>query len=493
MNGEDPTRIQLPSAHGSKGRTYSGKWFYFSIISMGTFLSTLNASAVNIAIPILGEEWNVGVTGLQWILSVYLLVICSTLPSFGRLGDMKGKGFIFSLGLLIFTIGSFLCGLATSLSEMIAFRIAQALGASMMMANNLALIVSIFPDSERGRALGTIGSIVSAGMLAGPAVAGLLIELLGWRWVFFVSVPLGVVSYLLVVRHLSRRNEPVKGDGFDILGSVTFAAGICSFLVGLSNAQDWGWGSPLTVAFFAGSISLFILFIVLEYKARSPMIDLSLFRNPVFTYGNLAGMSSYVAGFFLAFLMPFYLTHVLMLQPGVVGLMMMPSSAAMIVIAPLSGWLSDRMGPVFLTTTGMAITATALLWISSFSRHQNPCVVALSMALTGVGSGLFNSPNNSSIMGSVPAMKSGIASAIIATFRNVGMLVGVALAATVFSARLDFCSGPALALTATEAFARAFSQAMLVDCGVAFVGTLLSAKRGHSLVIDIRRNTGFRS
>ena len=469
---------------------HSKKWLYFAIISMGTFLSTLNAGAVNIAIPILGKEWGVEVDRLQWILSAYLLVVCSTLPSFGRLGDIRGKGLVFSFGLLTFTVGSLLCGFATSLTTMILFRIVQALGASMMMANNMALIVSIFPEGERGRALGSIGSIVSMGMLAGPAVGGALIELLGWRWTFFLSVPVGVLGYCLVVANLPR-SRATRQAGFDLAGGLTFAVGMCLGLVWLSNAKDWGWTSPLAFGFLAASVSLLGFFILFESRSKSPMIDLNLFRNPVFTYGNLAGMSAYVSSFFLAFLMPFYLTHTLMLPPAVVGMMMMPSSAAMIVVAPLSGWLSDRIGPTVLTTAGMAISGGSLAWISTFSRGQSLGTVALSVALTGVGAGLFNSPNNSSVMGAVPAAKTGIASAIIATCRNAGMLIGVALAAMIFSSRLDFYSGSGFGPAGIDEYAVAFSQTMIVGSAIAFIGTLFSAKRSHSLSVSMSRGNAF--
>lgn len=446
------------------------KWLIFVNVALGTFMATLDSSIVNVALPTLATTFGAGVGPLQWVVTTYLLTISSTLPAFGRLGDIIGRRVVYIVGFVLFVAGSALCGLAGSLGQLVGFRVIQALGASMLMANNMAIVVSTFPVAERGKALGLMGSVVSAGSLTGPALGGLLVAAAGWRSIFYVNVPIGLMAatlglFLLPVQ--PRRD----GQRFDFAGAGLFAGGMITLLLALSSGREAGWLAAPTVGLLAGAVLGFAAFTLLERRTGQPVIDLDLFRIPLFTFGNLAGMLSFVAMFFSTYLVPFFLSRVLGLGPRETGVVMMSFPAAMIVTAPISGWLSDRIGPAILTAAGMGVIATALAAASRLPVDASPVLVAACLALAGAGSGLFQSPNNSSIMGAVPPARSGITGGLIATVRNVGMMLGVALAATIFSARL----------AAHGDFREAFGETLLVGAAVAVLGMAVTGIRGREL------------
>lgn len=452
----------------------ASKWIVFSIVATGTFMATLDSSIVNVALPSLGREFVAGVDELKWVVTAYLLAISGTLPSFGRLGDIVGRSRIYAMGFVTFVLGSALCGLAPSLGFLVGARVVQALGASMLMSNGMAIVVSTFPPTERGRVLGLTGSAVSAGSLTGPTIGGILVGTVGWRWIFFVNLPIGLAAYFIGKKLLpafERRDEK-----FDFVGGALFAGGVTALLLGLSFANDLGFGSPVILALIASAVGLLGAFMMVERKVPHPVINLELFKNRLFSFGNLAGFISFVAIFFAMFLMPFYLTKVLGLEPGRVGLLMTPFPAAMILVAPISGWLSDRIGPSILTTGGMGVIALGLFILSRLTPESSLIEAALSMALVGTGTGLFQSPNNSSVMGSVPPRASGVAGGMLATVRNIGMMTGVALAASILSAQLPPLP---MAEITPEAFLRAFSQTLQVSALIATLGIAVATVRGR--------------
>lgn len=452
----------------------ASKWIVFSIVATGTFMATLDSSIVNVALPSLVRQFGAGVNELKWVVTVYLLTISATLPAFGRLGDLAGRSRIYAMGLVTFVLGSALCGLAPSLEFLVGARVIQALGASMAMSNGMAIIVSTFPPTERGRVLGLSGSVVSAGSLTGPTLGGILVGTVGWRWIFFVNLPIGLAAYFIGRKLLPGFEK--RAEKFDFAGSALFAGGVTALLLGLSFASDLGFGSPVILALIAAAIGLLGAFIAVERRVPYPVINLELFKNRLFFFGNLAGLISFVAIFFAIFLMPFYLTNVLGLEPGRVGLLMTPFPASMILVAPISGWLSDRMGPSLLTTGGMAVIALGLFVLSQLTPESSLVAVALSLALVGTGTGLFQSPNNSSVMGSVSPRTSGVASGMLATVRNIGMMTGVALAASILSFKLPPLP---MAEITPEAFVRAFSQTLQVGAVIATAGIAVATVRGR--------------
>lgn len=452
------------------------KYLVLGNVALGTFMATLDGSIVNVALPTIAKEFQVGLGTLQWVVTTYLLTISSLLMAFGRLADIIGKNKVYAVGFLGFIAGSALCGLAGSEWQLVAFRVVQAVGAAMLMANGMGLVTSVFPARERGRALGLTGSVVAAGSLAGPSLGGILVNTLGWRSIFYINIPIGIIGFLAGIVLLPKDRDISANQTFDYAGAFLFAGGITSFLLGLSEGQRLGWSSASVAGLLALSVILTALFIFVEQKVRQPVIDLTLFKNRLFFAGNAAGLISFVTMFFALFLMPFYLDQVLALKPYQIGLMMTPFPLAMLVVAPISGWASDRIGPLYLTTGGLAIVTVALALLSTLDVNTPLWAVASRTGLMGVGAGLFQSPNNSSVMGTVPPPKLGIAGGVVATVRNVGMVIGVALAVTFFNIRFEYLRH---LMPEKTAFVQSLSFVFLIAAAINILGIAVSAVRGR--------------
>ncbi len=460
------------------------RWFILATVSIGTFMSTLDSSIVNVALPTISasisNKSHVNISTLQWVVTAYLLTISSLLPVFGRIADLLGRKRVYSLGFLVFTLGSILCGFAPNIWFLIGMRILQAIGASMIMANSAALIIANFPPKERGRALGLIGTVVALGSLTGPAIGGIFVEFLNWRSIFFINIPIGILGYL-VARIILPSDEPHQHkETFDFQGALFFTLGMISLMFAISNGQSWGWNSyPILIGLVLATLCLGI-FVVTELRVTNPMIDLSMFRIPIFFIGNITGLLSFVAMFANVILMPFYLQQVLSYSPAQVGLLMTAFPLTMAIIAPLSGYASDRIGPVILTTSGLLVTALGLFYLSTLTITSLFWQIVPGLLLMGLGAGLFQSPNNSSVMSSVPPNKLGVAGGISALVRNVGMVIGIAFSISLFQNReaslLVGIINPTSLQQAT-AFVGAYQTVMLTSMGIALIAALISLNR----------------
>jgi MFS family permease len=390
-------------------------WRAFSVVAVGTFMATLDGNIVNVALPTLGLELGAGVERVQWIVNAYLLAITATLLPLGRLGDRTGQRALYAAGLLVFTLGSALCGLAPGLGALVAARVVQALGASALMALGPAVVTASFPPQMRGRALGAVGTVVAIGLTAGPPLGGLIVSSLSWRWVFYVNLPVGLAGAAWALRVLPR------GGG----------------------------------------------------AAGGPLVDVSLFRIPIFSWGLLAGFLSYAAMFSQTLLTPFLLSRVLGLGPDALGLVLVSVPVALSVASPLSGWISDRFGGRRLPVLGMLIVAAALLALS-FAGPEDPVPsLAARLALAGFGMGLFQSPNNAAVMSALPRARLGSGGGLLATARNGGMAAGMGLAAAMVALRAagpggggaGFLAGYALALRLGAVLAVLAAAVSLVSPG----------------------------
>lgn len=461
----------------------SFKYTVLAITAVGIFMSTLDGSIVNVALPTISTAFSANLTRLGWVVSAYLLAISSLLPTMGRAADLYSRKRVYALGFVVFIIGSALCGLSWSVGTLVVFRVVQAIGAAMLMANGMAIVTAVFPPRERGRALGISGTVVAAGSLTGPALGGIIVGALNWRYIFFINLPIGIIGALLAFAFLPEQPRS-PGSRFDFLGSGLFVIGLVPLLLALSEGQDIGWGSPIIYVLLAIAVGGLAAFYAVERRTAQPMIDLSLFRRPIFTIGNAAGMLSYTVNFFSAFLIPFYLTEVRGLSPEAVGLMMTPVPAVMFFVAPLAGWLSDRIGYVFLTSAGMTVLTLAMVALSGLKETTGFVGVALRLALVGIGMGLFTSPNNSSIMGAVHPSKLGLTSGLIATVRNVGMMLGVAISASLFQNRLAHAEsflqshyGQLTPALEAQAFVTSLHTTLLIAAGIGVFGIVISSIR----------------
>lgn len=416
-------------------------WLVLANVSVGTFMATLDTSIANVALPTLSDALHTPVHLAQWVLTAYLLTICAMLPIVGKLADQVGRSRVYNYGFLLFAIGSALCGWSGTLGALIASRVIQALGAACLMGNSQAIVAGIFRPEQRGRAIGTIGMVVSLGSLTGPGVGGILVAEWGWPSIFWVNVPIGVIGFLAGLVLLPQDGVREEKPAFDYIGSVLFIVGIVAFLYAVSNGQDWGWGSPVTLLTLAGALLVLVLFYRYERRVPYPMLDFELYRIRAFAIGSVSVLLAFIALFCMAVLMPFYLEDVLLLSTRQTGYLMMVYPVAMAVVSPLSGWLSDRMGSRTLTMTGLALNALGFGLLQTLTVHTSLMLLTPILAIFWIGTGLFQSPNNSSILGAVPREKLGVAGSLNALVRNLGMMLGTALAISLFSSRLSHFGG----------------------------------------------------
>jgi EmrB/QacA subfamily drug resistance transporter len=438
---------------------------------IGTFMSALDGSVVNTLLPILSRELHTSIAGIEWVTTVYLLVISGLLLSIGRAGDLFGHRRLYLGGFVLFVVGSALCGLAGSAPALVAMRVVQALGAAMIMATGPAILTRSFPARERGRALGAQGTFTYLGLTAGPSLGGWFAGAFGWRSVFYINIPVGLLAIALAVRFIPDDRVTCREERFDFVGAASFTAGLVTLLVALNQGHAWGWSSPVTAVLFAAAALLMVVFVRVEQRRPSPMLDLSLFRSRVFSTATVSALLNYACVYAVLFVLPFLLIQGRGLSPQQAGLVLTAQPLVMAVMAPISGSLSDRIGSRGLTTVGMLLLTAGLVCLGLLVQDGSLGAIAAALALVGLGVGMFVSPNNSALMGAAPRHRQGIASGVLATARNVGMVLGVGLAGAVFTTVFARAALPAAGLPAGVR-ASLFAAAVL-----AALGTVASATR----------------
>jgi EmrB/QacA subfamily drug resistance transporter len=426
-----PARFELPlpAITGRPG----WKWLVLGTVLLGATMSALDVSIVNVAMPTLTGTFGVSMAVVEWIAMAYMLTLTIFLPLFGRLADIYGRSRLYNVGFVVFSLGSLLCGAATTATFMIAARVVQAIGAGLLQANSVALITQAFPASERGRAIGIQGAVQAVSMAVGPFVGGLLIAAVGWRFIFLVNLPIGALGTVAALLVLPRNPPAARKERVDYLGAALFAAGLAFLVLALNEGGKLGWGSRTIVTWLATSAVLLAGLVVTELKAEHPLIDLRLFRNPTFLLGNATGMLSYFVLFAVMFLMPFYLQKVLGFGSELTGSLLMPVPLAMAVVAPLAGHASDRYGSRVMTTAGMLVSALACLVLLSIGETAHVPMLLSGLVLLGVGMGLFTPPNNSAIMGAAPPDKLGVAGGVLNMMRSLGLIFGVDVSGAIFT------------------------------------------------------------
>jgi EmrB/QacA subfamily drug resistance transporter len=469
------------------------RWAIFGLVSVGTFMTTLDASIVNIALPSIAQAFGTPVSGpIEWVVIGYLVVIAATLLSFGRLADIAGRERVWIAGLAVFTAGSALSGLAPTLVLLIAARAIQGLGAALILAPSLALIVDAFPLSQRGQALGMNALIVSLGVTAGPTLGGLITETLGWRGIFFVNVPLGLIG-LLVARCMFTFGAGARARRFDLPGAVAFGLGLASLSLGVSFGSEWGWASPAVVLALGVAVAALGLAVRLERRRRDPLVDLRQLASRRLGLPLASFLFSILALFAVAFLLPFYLEEMRGLTPLAAGLLLTPYSLGLAFASPISGRLADRGQARWFGPLGLGLAAASLGFLSLVNTTTPLPQIALWLAISGIGQGLFLSPNTTAVMSAVPADESGTASGLIATTRVVGQALSVAIAGAVFVGLGGASAGAALVagvaprsaggLALDDTFLAAMHAALFISGAMAAAGAATS-------LIDVRFRHG---
>ena len=447
-------------------------------VSMGTLLATIDGSIVNVALPTLVRQLQTDFPTIQWVVLAYLLTLAVLLLSVGRLGDMIGKKRIYSAGFAAFTMGSFLCGLASNVHMLIFFRVIQAVGATMVLALGTAIVTESFPSKERGKALGIIGTTVSIGISIGPTLGGLIIDLLSWHWIFFVNIPVGIVGILMVLRFVPDI-QPVGKQRFDFWGAITLFISLLAFLSALTIGQNIGFSDYRIFILMAVWLIFLCIFIWVERRAVQPMIDLTLFRDTLFSINLVTGFITFVgiAGMFI--LMPFFLENILNYDTRQVGLLIAAVPVSMGIIAPLSGSLSDRFGTRIITFIGLCVLLFSYASLSLLSTQTSTISIIFLLLPIGLGMGIFQSPNNSAIMGTAPMDKLGVVSGMLALTRTLGQSTGIAIIGAIWAALTLNYAGASQVSSATDAPAAA--QVSALQNTFIFVASIILVALGLAL------------
>ena len=436
--------------HNSENIDYGRKWHAMAAVGTGVFLATVDGSIINVSLPTLVRAFGSQFAVVQWVVLAYLLTITTTMLSIGRLADMVGKKQIYALGFIVFTVGSVLCGTAHSVYWLIAFRILQGIGSAMILALGAAILTEAFPPRERGKAMGLIGTVVSTGVVAGPALGGVIIGTLSWRWIFLVNLPVGIIGTIMVRRNVPDY-KPAGRQRFDYVGALTLFFCLLSLLLGLTLGQQYGFFYPAVQILIGLSLILLAVFITLEKRAAQPMIDLKMFDNIPFCVTLVTGFISFLglAGVFI--LMPFYLENILGYNIMHVGLLMGIVPVMLGITSPFAGALSDRFGTRPLAVIGMGIMFIGYLAAGTLSQNSSAMGYCVRMLALGLGIGIFISPNNSSIMGTAQRHQLGIVSGMMAITRTLGQTVGVAVMGAIWAGRTAVYAGGQIPGGATAA------------------------------------------
>ena len=453
------------------------------IVSIGAFMSALDSSIVNISLPAMSTYFNASLTTVEWVVLSYLIIITSLLLTFGRLGDLFGHKIIFNTGLIIFTAGSLFCALSPTIIILIIARVVQAVGAGMLMSMGPAIITMNVAPERRGRSLGAMAVSVSLALIAGPAIGGFLISYFGWQSIFYINLPIGIAVFIWALRVLPVTRGMEK-QRFDFIGAVLLFISLIAIVFPLSFADKAGWSNPYIIASIISGIILFAVFIIIENRIRNPMLDLKLFRSRVFAFGNISLMLNFIAQFAVSLIMPFYLIQLRNFSPSEAGLILIAAPIAIMVVGPVAGYISDKIDARYLSSAGMVLASTGLFLLSTLKEDTKIYLIIIYALVVGFGFGMFQTPNNSAIMGSVAPGKRGTASSMLATMRNLGMVLGVAIAGSVFSTRQNYITD-ALKNTAfsslqiqNEAFTGALQLTFIVAGMISTVGIFTSLVRG---------------
>ena len=453
------------------------RWLILVSITSGTFMANIDSTAVTVALPTMTREFDVHLDALQWVISAYLLAITAVLPVFGRLADIVGRKRVLNTGLAVFVVASLVVALAPTFPVLIASRALQGIGASMFMATIMATAVATFPPGQRGQILGLISSIVAAGTLVGPALGGLLTDAFGWRSIFLINVPIGLIGAVGTLVFLPY--EPGTGGSLrrlDPWGALCFAGFAACLLLGLGRGPGGGWSSPGVLGLLVAATGFLLLFVIRGLRAAHPLIDLRLFRLGVFGFGNLAGLLYYVLTVFPPFLFPLYLQEVLGWSTGTTGVLMTLQAVSMLLVSPFSGRWSDRVGSMWPAVTALGLMMLAMSGAAFLGPSSPHWLVGLLLASLGAGFGMFNSPNNSAIMGALGREHIGTANGILSTTRNLGRALGVTVVVLLYQ---TFAGTAATAGVASSTFLAGFHGVFLAGAlvGAATLGTVLLMHR----------------
>ena len=442
------------------------KWWTLAAVSFGLFMIMLDNTVVNVALPSIQRDLETDLSQLQWIVTGYALSFAALMLIGGKLADAYGRRLLFVAGILVFTLASLWCGLATSGDMLIAARVVQGVGAALMNPATLSIIAATFPPQERGMAIGIWAGVSALALAIGPLVGGLLTEHLSWHWIFFVNVPVGVLgiaaSYLLI-----RESKDETHESLDLPGLATSALGLFALTYGLIEANHYGWGSVRIAGSFVVSAAALAAFIAMERRRRAPMLDLTLFRSGTYVGANVAMLLVALAMFGVFFFVSLYMQNVLGYSAVQTGAAFLPMTVVIILCAPVAGKLSDRHGSRWLMATGMVLLGVQLLYLSQLGRDATFWNLLPAFVVGGLGMGLTMTPTAAAATRAVPVDKSGVGAAVLNAMRQVGGSLGIALMGAIVAQAAE-------SRAPIDGFMAGFERALLTAAAIAFAGAVVA-------------------
>ena len=412
------------------------KWIVLSVTTIGALMAAIDSTIVILGLPDMMVKLHADLVEMIWVIMGYILVSTVFLLTFGRIADMFGRVRLYNLGFVVFTVGSALCGLSANAGQLILARLVQGSGAAMLVVNSVALLTEAFPPDQRGRALGINAITFAAGGVIGPILGGFILTAANWRWIFWINVPIGIFGAVWGYLALHELSARAKGERFDVLGAVSFSLGLVAILGALTLGIQLGFSSAPILVMFGIFVAALLFFLWWERRAKNPVLDLKLFSNRVYSFSVVAASMQSLAMFAVNFLIVFYLQGVRGYDPLQAAILLIPFPLVLAVTAPLSGVLADRIGARIPATAGLLVQAAALYWFAQITTTTPLVQIGVALAVMGLGGGLFFSPNTSAAMNSAPRTRLGIASATLATLRQVGMVTSFALALAVAASSL---------------------------------------------------------
>ena len=448
------------------------KYWVYGAVAIGLWINVSDQSGINIALPQIAEEFAADIPTVQWITLAYSLATSAMLMPMGRLSDMFGRKLVYLLGFAVFAVMALVGGLAQSLGFLIAVKILQGLASAGIQANSMALITEVFPDRERGKAMGMYMAIIGTGAVSGPMFGGILVSNLGWRSIFFAVMSVAILSMICTALVLKGRTaeqaSPRRKGTFDWIGAALSSAALVAFLLAMTNAWKLGWTSPPIAGGLAASVILAIAFVIWEMRVPDPILDISLFKSRVFSMAIGARFLSFLGGSAVFFLTPFYLIQGLGYEADRAALLMIPGPVCMAVFGPISGRLSDNVGTRWPAAFGMASSASAMFVLALLGTDSPAWHIILGMMLSGLGMAAFSSPNTCVIMSSQSPSKYGIVSAFVNLTRTSANVSGLALAVTLVTITMaSYGYEPSLSAV-TEGGGEGVREAFVVGMSRAF-------------------------
>ena len=447
------------------------KWWTLLAVAFGLFMIMLDNTVVNVALPSIGKDLKISISELEWIVTGYALVFAALLITGGKLADMFGRRKMFMIGLAIFSLSSLACGLAPNAGFLIGARAVQGIGAALMSPATLSIITATFPPKQRGQAIGIWAGVSALALAIGPLVGGLIVDNIGWNWIFFVNVPIGVVGIVVSQLVIAESRDMSHEQSIDLPGLITSGLALFALSYALIEGNKDGWASAEILGLFAAAAVLLAAFVALESRQRLPMLDLSLFRIGSFVGANVVALLVSLAMFGVFFFVSLYVQNILGYSPTKAGAIFLPMTILIILIAPIAGRLSDRIGGRWLMGGGMTLLGSSLLLYQRMGLHSTFWTLLPALIVGGIGMATVMSPMTSVAMASVPVDKAGVGSGVLNSFRQMGGALGIALMGAIVS---SYLSAPARSALGKQQYVDGLHAALLVSACIAFAGAAVA-------------------